>query len=67
MLVSVVISVLVLWGEARAESLVTCSSENLSCEAHADNTLATQGGVVSLQECRDLCLNTTGCRSFNIS
>jgi len=45
-----------------ASSPVSCSSNNTVCEAHSDNMLGGFGGVGSVEDCRDLCYNTTDCR-----
>ena len=43
------------------DSPVTCSSEGVECDNSGDNLIDAMFGVLSLEECRDLCLEDARC------
>ena len=44
------------------DSPVTCASDNIACDALEDNIMDSIGGVATIEECRQLCLDNDGCQ-----
>ena len=43
------------------DNALECATDNIFCEAHSDNLLDSVGGVINIEECRQLCQDTKTC------